>query len=114
MHEMSLAINIVDLAVSEAESAGGQKINEIELSVGSLAGVMVDSLAFCLEAVIKGTPAEGARLKITETHGRGRCRNCGNEFQVDTYFAQCPHCREYMVDIIQGKDLKVLSITVDE
>ena len=114
MHEMSLAINIVDLAVSEATSAGGQKINEIELSVGSLAGVMVDSLEFCFDAVVKGTPAEGARLRITETHGKGRCRNCDHEFQVDTFFAQCPQCKQYMVDIIQGKDLKIVSITVDE
>jgi len=114
MHEMSLAMNIVDLAVSEANAAGGQKINEIELAVGTLAGVMVDSLTFCFEAVVKGTAAEGARLKITETRGKGKCRNCDQEFEVDSFFAQCPQCGEYMVDIIQGRDLKVVSITVDE
>ena len=114
MHELSLAMNIVDLAVSEAESAGGQKINEIELEIGNLAGVMVDSLAFCFEAVVKGTLADGAQLKIVETKGKGRCRNCDAVFQIDSFFAHCPQCQEYQVEVIQGKEMKILSITVDE
>ena len=114
MHEMSLAINIVDLAVSKAKSAGGQKINEIELAVGSLAGVMVDALSFCFDAVVKGTLADGARLKIVEKQGKGRCRKCETVFQIESFFDQCPNCDEYLVDVIQGKDLKILSITVDE
>lgn len=114
MHEMSLAMNIVDLAVSKAELAGGKKIDEIELSVGTLAGVLIDSLAFCFDAVVKGTLADGARLKIVEKQGKGRCRKCDAVFQIDSFFAQCPECGEYQVDVIEGKDLRVISITIDE
>ena len=57
---MSLAMNIVDLAVTNARAESAQKINQIELDIGSLAGVMIDSLEFCFEAASKETIAEEA------------------------------------------------------
>lgn len=114
MHEMSLAMNIVDLAVSKAQSEGSQKINQIEIEIGSLAGVMIDSLEFCFEAASKETIAEGADFKIIEVQGKGHCQGCDFSFAVDSLIAQCHKCNEYCVVITQGKELRVVSITVDE
>ncbi len=56
MHEMSLAASIVDLAVAALNREGGSLVSEVEIEVGNLAGVMVDSLEFCLEAAARATP----------------------------------------------------------
>lgn len=114
MHEMSLAMNIVDLAVSKAQAGGGRKINQIEVEIGSLAGVMTDSLEFCFEAASRETIAAEAYLKIIEVQGKGNCQGCGVVFPVESLMAQCPQCSEYCVSITQGRELRVVSITVDE
>lgn len=114
MHEMSLAMNIVDIALKTAKQSNAEKINAIEIEVGTLAGVMTDALTFCLEAASKNTAAEHAVIEIIKTPGKARCQGCNMEFNIQAYFEECPDCGEFLTDIIQGKDLRVLSITVDE
>jgi Zn finger protein HypA/HybF involved in hydrogenase expression len=49
MHEMSLAINIVEIACQTAKQNGAEEITSIEIDVGQLAGVLEDSLSFCFK-----------------------------------------------------------------
>ena len=69
MHTLAMAQNILQTALEEAEKHDGNKrIKAIgaRISVGSF--VEADSLQFCLEAEARGTPAEGARIKVEITH----------------------------------------------
>jgi len=114
MHEMSLAVNIVELVSEKAQGAGGGKITSIELEAGKLSGVMVEALHFCFEAASHNTPAEGARLEVREIDGLGNCLDCGYSFALDSLLGQCPQCGGYAVETVQGKELKVVSFTIDE
>ncbi|MDH4331304.1 MAG: hydrogenase maturation nickel metallochaperone HypA [Desulfobulbaceae bacterium] len=111
---MSLAVNIVELVSTKAKAVGGQRVTSVELEAGKLSGVMIEALLFCFEAASRDTPAEGARLEIREVEGCGRCLDCGHSFALDSLLAQCPQCGGYAVDAVQGRELKVLSLTVDE
>lgn len=114
MHEMSLAINIVELVSKKARAAGAEKVTAIELEVGSLSGLMAEALVFCFEAAARNTLAEGAELLIREPAGLGNCLGCGHSFGVDSLLAQCPQCGGYAVETVQGRELKVISFTIDE
>ena len=114
MHEMSLAVNIVELVLAKAQDAGGRRITAVELEAGRLSGVMVEALVFCFEAATRNTAAEGARLEVREIEGEGRCLDCGYAFAVDSLLVQCPQCGGYAVDTVQGRELKVVSLTIDE
>lgn len=114
MHEMSLAISIVELVSEKAQAAGAQKITAIELEVGRLSGLMAEALVFCFEAAARNTPAEGAELLICEIDGLGNCLGCGHSFAVDSLLSQCPQCGGYAVETVQGKELRLVSLTVDE
>ena len=111
---MALAINIVELVSGKALAAGGQKISTVELEAGKLSGVMIEALAFCFEAAARNTPAEGARLLIREVEARGCCLGCGHAFALDSLLEQCPQCGGYAVETTQGRELKVVSFTIDE
>ncbi|MFH1020155.1 MAG: hydrogenase maturation nickel metallochaperone HypA [Pseudomonadota bacterium] len=111
---MSIAVSIVELVSEKAQAAGARKVTTIELEVGRLSGLMAEALAFCFEAVARNTPAEGAELLIREIDGCGSCLACGHSFLVDSLLAQCPQCGGYAVETIQGRELKVISLTVDE
>ena len=114
MHEMSLAMGIVDLVTAKAKDGAAKKINLVELEIGKLSGVMVEALTFCFEAAARDTMAQGAKLEILEVAGRARCLGCENDFVADSLVMQCPKCNSYATDIVQGKELRVLSLIVDE
>ncbi len=111
---MSLAINIVELVSEKAQAAGGQKVTTVELEAGTLSGVMVEALGFCFDAAARNTPAEGARLVVREIEARGACMGCGHTFVLESLLAQCPQCGGYAVETLQGRELKVVSLTIDE
>jgi hydrogenase nickel incorporation protein HypA/HybF len=112
MHEMSIAMNIIDIAGREARAHGGGRIHAINIEVGSLAGVEVSALEFCYRAARKGTAADEAELIIEEIPGMGFCAHCEREFPVDFFVALCPVCGEAMSEIRRGRELKVRSIKI--
>lgn len=114
MHEMSMAMRIIEIAVAEGHKAEAMAIDEIEVEVGQLAGVMADSLAFCLDAAARGTMAERAAFTLIQIAGRGHCLSCQREVAVSEFPAECPICHGYGVKIVNGTELKIRSISVDE
>ena len=113
MHEMSIVSGILDIAENEARSAGARVINSVEIEVGGLAGVEIPSLEFCFEVARRGTLAAGAELIIHEIPGRGHCPDCDREVAVEYFMAVCPECGQALLEILQGRELRVRSINVD-
>jgi hydrogenase nickel incorporation protein HypA/HybF len=111
---MSMAIRIVEVAVAEAHKAEARTIDEVEVEVGQLAGVMAEALAFCLEAAARGTMAEHAAFTLIQVPGLGHCLSCQHEVAISEFPAQCPDCHGYGVRIITGTELKIRAISVDE
>ena len=113
MHELSIAMSVIDVASTRAQEEGASQINQIDLEIGTLAGIQIESLEFCFEVACRGTIAEGARLKIRSIPGMAECQTCFKTFQVEDFFTACPECKEYGVNITQGKELSVKSIIID-
>jgi len=113
MHEMSIAMNIVNIACSEAEKDGASSISKIELDVGKLSGVMIDSLQFCYESACKGTLAENSTLSIKELPAVASCKKCEHIFEIEAFMALCPECDSYEIDITQGRELKLRAVSVN-
>ncbi|NQV49115.1 MAG: hydrogenase maturation nickel metallochaperone HypA [Candidatus Marinimicrobia bacterium] len=114
MHEMSIAMSIIDIACKEALKDGAASISSIELEVGKLAGIMVDSLKFCYDSVCKGTLAENSKLVVNELPGFAKCLDCSTQFEVDSFMALCPQCESYAIEVYQGRELRLKAISVNE
>jgi len=114
MHEMSVAISIIEAAEARARLEGSGVISEIALVVGRLAGVLPDALRFCFSAAARGSLAEDAVLVIEEREGRGVCVSCGASFAVSFYVAECPECRSLAVRVVSGDEFIIESITIEE
>lgn len=107
-------MNIIEIASSAAQAQGGKIINRIEVEVGSLAGVMAEALIFCFEAAAQDTIAAGATLAIIPVAAKARCADCGEIQPINSFFDDCPSCQGHLLEIIQGRELRILSINVDE
>ena len=113
MHEMSIAINIVDIAVDTAHKDNAKKINEIIVEIGNLAGIIPESLIFCYDSACKNTMAEGSQLNLKIIQATAICESCGFKFNADSHVPLCPKCENLVLQVSGGRDLKIKSINVD-
>lgn len=113
MHEMSIAVNIVDLANSYARQSAGERIGQVEIEIGPLAGVMQEALQFCFEAAAKNTLAEGAQLVIINTKGKAKCCSCGKITDINQHGTLCPDCHG-VLEVLTGDELKLRAVTIEE
>ncbi len=112
MHELSIAINIVDIATGEAKKAGAQRVTDLNIEVGSLSGVVAEALEFAMQMAVKDSILEEASVNIHQIHARARCRVCGEEFGVADFFELCPKCESPDLQITRGQELLVRSLKV--
>lgn len=108
MHELSIAESVVEMVL---ERTAGKHVTVVRLRVGRFSGVVSDSLQFCFELVVAGTPLEGSELEIEETVGRVYCRSCNCESVRDDMILLC-ECGSADVEILSGRELQVTSVEV--
>ena len=113
MHELSIAMSIVDIAADYAARDNAKCVTEIEIEVGTLAGVVIDALDFAMEAAIKNTICEGAKWNIIEINARASCPDKNRSYEISDLYSPCPYCGKYGHELTQGKELRVKSLMVD-
>jgi hydrogenase nickel incorporation protein HypA/HybF len=106
MHELSIARAIVATAERHAE---GRRVKVVNLRVGALRQVVPDSLCFYFDFVTKETVCDGARLAIEAVPARLRCRECGDEWELEQPLFRCV-CGATEVEVAAGDELEVESI----
>ncbi len=111
MHELAIAESVVQIA---GRHAGGRRVTKVYLKVGHLRQVVPSALAFSFELVAQGTPVEGAELEMEEVPVTGKCRECGAESQLTEFPLQCGACRGFDLQIIEGEELYVESLELEE
>jgi hydrogenase nickel incorporation protein HypA/HybF len=113
MHELSLAMNLVELAESETRKSGSSSIHSVNVAVGKLSGVDFESLKFMLDLAKKNTLLEHALINFELAFGQGKCRECHSEFPVDAFTAVCPGCHGISVEVRGGDELRIVSMEVE-
>ena len=108
MHEMALTQSLVEAV---CEHAAGRRVHSVKLEVGALCAVVPDAMTFCFDLATEGTVAEGARLDVDILPGTARCRSCDAHFELTDPILLCP-CGSADVEVLAGRDLKILSMEV--
>ena len=115
MHEMGIAMQIVDIAVSALpDGLPDGCVEKVHLKIGKLAAVIPSSLRFCYGLIAKDTPLQGSSLDIEEIPVTLRCRTCSAQWRVNGPDFTCKTCNAAAVDIISGRELDIVSIEVAE
>lgn len=112
MHELSIVMSIIDLANKEVVKAQAEKVDSIELEIGTLSGVEMEALDFAWEIAVKNTVMENAERKIHRTKAKARCADCGHIFFSKSLYDECPKCGQYFNEILSGRELRVKTLTV--
>lgn len=118
MHEMSLAVSLLDIVKQEMEKHGKTRLIRISVCHGTLANVVPEALSMGFEVMTSGTPFEGAAITLKEMPLRLACGGCGREYTPESspaaVFAPCPFCGEEIGHtVLTGKELYIDHIEVE-
>ena len=115
MHELSIAMSMVEMAAEEAARRGGAQVCAIHLKLGPLSGVVREALLFSYEVACEGTPLEGSRLVIEDVPVVVFCPACAEErtlASVQKFF--CPACGTPTSQVLRGKELEVVALELEQ
>lgn len=113
MHELSIALGIVDMAAEEVGRRGGRVV-AVHLKVGPLSGVVPAALRSAFELAREPEPAvAAAELVIEEVPVVARCSACAAERAVSFPELRCPACGGPTPDVVRGRELEVVALEIE-
>jgi len=112
MHELPVTISILSIVLEHAKTAQASKVNQVNLTIGELSGIVPEYIQQQFEFLSKDTIAAGANLSIHQPPIGLRCRNCDKVFSPDSKNWTCPNCSEENIEIVSGRECFVESIEV--
>lgn len=115
MHELSIAMSMIEMASEEAARRGGVQVSAIHLRLGPLSGVVREALLFSYEVACDGTPLEGSRLVIEEVPVVVYCPAClGERTLASVQRFCCPDCGTPTSQVVGGKELEVVALEIEQ
>lgn len=113
MHELSIAQSILTIV----ENAAPQKdatVTSVKIQIGELSGIELEALKFALSITKNDTILKDAEFDIEIIRGEAECPQCRTVFPMHYFGASCPCCNNYFINVLKGREMKVVNITVDE
>ena len=112
MHEVALAEGVLRLIEEVARANGAARIRTVWVELGALAHVEPEALAFCFDAVTRGSVAEGAKLEIARPAGAAWCMPCGARVALARLGDACPRCGSHQLEVVAGEEMRVTEIAI--
>jgi hydrogenase nickel incorporation protein HypA/HybF len=113
MHELSIAHAVVS-TVLDALPPGEVRVQQVRLSIGRLSGVVPQALEFAYDVAVQDTALADAVLVIEQTPIVIDCSACGEQEIADPRSFVCPQCDTPCGNVIRGKELEIVDITLDD
>jgi hydrogenase nickel incorporation protein HypA/HybF len=112
MHELSIALSILDMASEEAGRRGGRVV-AVHLRLGRLSGVVRAALASAYDLAREGTPLARAELHIEEVPVVAWCPACATERTPAFPELICPACGAPTPEVRRGRELEVVALEIE-
>src|SRR5262245_43691008 len=113
MHELSIALSILDLAAEEAARRDGARVLAIHLRLGALSGVVKEALVSSYELAREGSPLAGCELVVEEVPVLAHCPACAElRAVVSARQLCCSECGAPTPEVVSGRELEVVALEI--
>jgi hydrogenase nickel incorporation protein HypA/HybF len=114
MHELSIALSIVDVAAEVAEGQGGGQVAAVRVKVGRLSGVVGSALVSAFTLAREGTPLDRAELIVEDVAAVAYCQACSAAHDPgEAGMLICPTCGGPTPELLHGRELEVVALEMD-
>jgi hydrogenase nickel incorporation protein HypA/HybF len=115
MHELSIALSILEIAEEEARRHGDAQVRAIHLKLGPLSGVVKDALLSAYELAREDTSLQEAELVIEDIPVQGFCPTCHTESAViSMQDLCCQQCGTPTTRIISGQEMEIVALEIEQ
>jgi hydrogenase nickel incorporation protein HypA/HybF len=112
---MSIVQALLEQVEAEVKKSGHSgRVVRLDLVIGRLSGVHVDSIRFAFEMLAPGSIAADAELEIEEPQAWMSCSSCGVEHVVEDLTVCCPGCGGAEITIQGGQELLLSTIELED
>jgi hydrogenase nickel incorporation protein HypA/HybF len=113
MHELSIALSILEIVEEEAERLGAACVSAVRIKLGPLSGVVKEPLLSAFELARENSSWTDCQLEIEEVPIVARCPTCKTDCHIASPQAMyCPTCGTPAMDVIHGRELEVTALEV--
>jgi hydrogenase nickel incorporation protein HypA/HybF len=115
VHEVSIALAIIDEISERAIAENIEAIEMVRLRIGVMTGVVPDALQFAWDLAAEGTVAAGSRLEIERVALTIACATCACERPVEDRAIPvpiCAVCGDSSTEIVRGRELLIVAMEV--
>ncbi|WP_310601630.1 hydrogenase maturation nickel metallochaperone HypA/HybF [Anaerosporobacter sp.] len=114
MHELGVLLEVVKQVEKIAIENEVERIETLVLQVGELCSMVPKYLTKLYPAAVEGTLLHGSELQIEIIPGNGRCRQCGQIFNLIDNKGVCPECKTKEFEMLSGKEFFIKEIVTYE
>lgn len=114
MHELSIAKNIIKISRENLTPEEIPRLKRINVRIGAFSTIVPEFLQSGFDAAKDGTPMENTELGIEVIPLRIKCRNCGQESEIEPIDFVCPLCLSTDVAITAGNEMTIESLEISE
>jgi hydrogenase nickel incorporation protein HypA/HybF len=115
MHELSIAMSILDAAGEEMARHTGARLDAIHVRLGALSGVVKEALVSAYELAREQTPFACTRLVFEDIPIAVYCPRCQAERPVHSIQRlTCAECDTPSGQILRGAELEVTALELQE
>ena len=114
MHELAVAVQLLQLVEAEARKAGARRVLAVHLVLGEHSHINEGALRFHFERLAgwEGL-ASGAELRFRREPMRFRCHECDADYAPSVDDWRCPGCGRLGKLVDAGDELRVEDIEVE-
>lgn len=123
MHELSLAMSVMDVVSRQLASRPDATVSAIEMEIGEHSGVDLPSFRIALSSVLHSSPWPGAEVEISVIPAAYQCIDCEFTFmshscegrsdtvipEADLY-PSCPQCGRRRCLPVAGREFRVKAL----
>jgi hydrogenase nickel incorporation protein HypA/HybF len=113
MHELSIALSIVDGVLEEAQRRGAEHVETVFLRIGRLSGVDKEALLFSYQVAAQDTPLVSSRLVIEDIDIVIYCPVCHGERSAESFpLLLCADCGTVGERVVHGEELEISKLEI--
>jgi hydrogenase nickel incorporation protein HypA/HybF len=110
MHELSIANDILTIIRQNVPQEELNNVENINVRIGDMSGVVAESLEFCFQAIISETELNKAKLVIEKIPFVVKCNSCGSETTNEFGIRVCTNCNGTDTEVISGLEMQVTDV----
>lgn len=110
MHELGVVIRVIETVEKVMVDNNLRKVDAIILQIGELSSMIPSYVEACYPAAVYRSSLRDTKIKIEVLKAYGRCRPCGQVFEVVPNDGTCPKCCEKDFDLTSGREFMIKEI----